>query len=309
MFKNTKMQDIIEMYKEGKSGVEIKKITGISYCKIYKVLNSNNLIRKKDYSQYKTTILEMYSNSKTIIEISQITKICSKKIRKILVENNIRIKKTSEINRKNRFNENYFENIDSSDKAYFLGLLYADGNVYLARNRVQITLKNEDVYILHKFSEKIDSSAKLYIDREKYSKLIVDSKKMCSDLIKLGCFPNKSFTIRFPTDEQVPKEFIHHFIRGIFDGDGCIYFNGLEYSYGIEFTSNEYFLHQISEYLRKNGLKVSKYYKRYKDKEFSCGSIHIYERRDNPIFYNLIYKNCEDLFLKRKKEKFEIYRT
>ena len=45
---------------------------------------------------------------------------------------------------------------------------------------------------------------------------------MYEDLIKLGCVPNKSLTVKFPTEEQVPKEFLSSFILGLIDGDGSI---------------------------------------------------------------------------------------
>lgn len=45
---------------------------------------------------------------------------------------------------------------------------------------------------------------------------------MVQDLIVHGCFQNKSLELKFPTVEQVPSHLIHHFMRGYFDGDGCI---------------------------------------------------------------------------------------
>lgn len=48
------------------------------------------------------------------------------------------------------------------------------------------------------------------------------SKKFKQRLIELGCTPQKSCTLKFPTEEQIPKEYIIPFIRGYFDGDGVL---------------------------------------------------------------------------------------
>ena len=42
------------------------------------------------------------------------------------------------------------------------------------------------------------------------------------DLKNLGLYPNKSLTITFPNETILPKQYIYDFIRGYFDGDGCI---------------------------------------------------------------------------------------
>lgn len=198
------------------------------------------------------------------------------------------------------FNDSFFENINTEEKAYFLGLLFADGNVYLKRNRVQITLINEDAYILEKFKEVINSSAKLYIDREKYSKLILGSKKMCNDLISLGCTPNKSLTLKFP--DKIPKELIHHFIRGFFDGDGSIVIG--KTGTHCSFTSTEEFLKELSDILIENDIHCSQFNKRYKNKEVSAGSINIGRKESQKKLHSFLYNDCKDLYLKRKKEKF-----
>lgn len=48
------------------------------------------------------------------------------------------------------------------------------------------------------------------------------SKKSYTDLINKGCGINKSLILKFPDETQVPQNLISHFIRGYFDGDGCV---------------------------------------------------------------------------------------
>lgn len=205
--------------------------------------------------------------------------------------------------RANNFNDDYFETIDTEDKAYFLGLLFADGNVYTARNRIQITLANEDAYILKAFADCIGYTGKMYIDREKYSKLILPSKKMCADLTRLGCTPNKSLTLQFPT--EVPDELMHHFIRGYFDGDGHISKDKrlINPYYHINITSTKEFIIVLKKILMDNDIITGNLYKRYKDKEISAHTVHI-KNKSAKNFVDYIYLNAK-MFLTRKYKIYE----
>jgi hypothetical protein len=207
--------------------------------------------------------------------------------------------------RKNNFDQSYFDVIDTEDKAYFLGLLFADGNVYMKRNRVQITLANEDSYILDKFSQCINSSAKLYLDREIYSKLILDSKPLCQSLIKLGCIERKSLTLKFPSEEQVPKHLLHHFIRGYFDGDGHISKDKrlVKPYYHINITSSEGFIQSLRDELVENGIVPGGTYKRYKEKEVSAHTIMV-KSKSAKVFLDYLYKDAT-IFLTRKHKLYE----
>jgi hypothetical protein len=197
--------------------------------------------------------------------------------------------------RVNNFNDDYFETINTEDKAYFLGLLFADGNVYTARNRVQITLVNEDAYILKKFSECIGYSGKMYIDREKYSKLILPSKKMCEDLTKLGCTPNKSLTLQFPT--EVPDKLMHHFIRGCFDGDGHV--SKRNNTFNINFTSSKDFMDKFVELLQNLNVEYTEAKKRYINHKKSAYQVYI-RSNSGKVFFDYIYKES-NIYLTRKK--------
>ena len=53
-------------------------------------------------------------------------------------------------------------------------------------------------------------------------RITIFSKKLVADWAKNGVIPNKSHKTYFP---DISEEFHSHFIRGVFDGDGCIYVN------------------------------------------------------------------------------------
>lgn len=207
------------------------------------------------------------------------------------------------------FDENYFYNIDTKDKAYFLGLLYADGNIHTTlnnRKRVQIALHHTDSLILEKLIKYLKYPGKLYNDRN-LLRLMIHNINLFEDLKKHGCVENKSFNLKFP--DFLNNDLQKHFIRGYFDGDGGIFVNykNKNLNGNVSFTGCEEFILKLKEILENNNIKVSKYYKRYKEKNISAGSINIYISKNvNNTLYNLLYNDCDELFIKRKKDKFEI---
>ena len=123
--------------------------------------------------------------------------------------------------RKHTFDEHYFESVDSESKAYFLGLIAADGGVS-DRGSLRLGLIEEDAYLVERFREEIGTTdycryAPKRAHRRPFVYLNVCSKKLVSDLSKLGILPRKSLSMGFPKNTKV---LFSHFVRGYFDGDG-----------------------------------------------------------------------------------------
>ena len=121
------------------------------------------------------------------------------------------------IPRRHHFNRRIFSDIDSSDKAYWLGFLFADGSVDWISRIMNITLIDKDHLV--KFQEFLgsDYDIKFIGNRNIYS-LTISSIDLVKDLIKNGCLTNKSKRLKYPS---IPSGFDRDFIRGYFDGDGC----------------------------------------------------------------------------------------
>jgi len=126
-------------------------------------------------------------------------------------------------------NEHYFDVIDTEEKAYFLGLLYADGcNHNLdKKKKISISLQAEDKPILELFSQAILGGMHLnFIKRraathqDQYA-LNIHSSIISNKLAELGCTARKSLTLKFP-EWLIDLELQRHFIRGYFDGDGTV---------------------------------------------------------------------------------------
>ena len=119
------------------------------------------------------------------------------------------------------FNETYFDFINTEEKAYWLGFLYADG--YVGENTIELTLKESDYNHLAKFAKALDYDGPISYKKDvKAYRVSLCSQYLCDSLTKKGCMKAKSLILNFPTNDQVPTELIKHFIRGYIDGDGSI---------------------------------------------------------------------------------------
>lgn len=158
--------------------------------------------------------------------------------------------------RKNTVNDGFF-NMWTFDMAYILGYIFADGNVAWKPEKsyraLTITAAAKDVNHLEKIRIILESTKNLlYSDSTNSYRLIVNSKKLCEDLMKLGVIPRKSLVVEFP---DIPKEYVCHFIRGVIDGDGCIRYNDRKRSpyFEISIASGSYkFLEKMVEIIKQN---------------------------------------------------------
>lgn len=104
----------------------------------------------------------------------------------------------------------------SKEMAYALGFIYADGTISHKLDCVSISQK--EIEILNKIKRLLRAGQNIvrYKHQDIYH-LQIGSKKIVEDLLRLGVTPAKSLTVKFP---EVPDEYLMHFIRGVFDGDG-----------------------------------------------------------------------------------------
>lgn len=119
-------------------------------------------------------------------------------------------------------NINLFKTITTEEDAYWLGFLYADGNVSLKENKIELSLAELDYTHLEKFKQCTGLNNRIcWRNKSKSYRFSFRSYEIKDNLINQGCIPQKSLTLSFPTNEQVPDYLLRHFMRGYFDGDGC----------------------------------------------------------------------------------------
>lgn len=232
-------------------------------------------------------------------------------------------------------NENFFNEINSEETAYFLGLLFADGCVKDNKGNRQktltIALQEGDGYILEKLNELITPYKKVL--HQKCESIIsrgfqpriqfnVGSDILCNDLIRHGCLINKTtLGLGIP---NISKEYIHHFIRGFMDGNGGISVKEIKNTYtrktnnnivnpfkegklkgSLYFCSTDLkFIQFLDNVIRENAEIIGKT-QNYDKETKNCTTYQIrYEhRQDITTIYNYLYNNAT-LYLERKFEKF-----
>lgn len=214
--------------------------------------------------------------------------------------------------RKYGLNENYFDQIDSHDKAYILGFLFADGSNNLKKHTVSISLQEEDKDILEKMRELVESEKELefldYSNKHDFGynyknqyRLLFFSGHMCSSLKNLGMIPNKSLKLLFPT---IPDEYLNSFIRGYFDGDGSFTYNWSKFGKPqgiIGITSTLDFCETAESYIYKN----TGVHGIISDASNHNGITKVltYSTKKCKPVLDWLYKDA-DLFLKRKHDRY-----
>ena len=258
---NAKIQEseynnILNLYNDGTTAPEIAKMYDVSSHVIYSILHKfPNRRKKKSYKNFsneeKENIVKLYLEGKSTVEIGKMYNFNHHSIAAILDEYNIDRRDTSHCNRTYSIDEEYFDNINTQNKAYFLGFLFADGNNCMQKSTIRIALQEKDRDILEKLRIDIGSNKPLclkssenkrnngegYDYKDQYA-LEIYNKHWCERLSELGCVPNKSLVLKFP--DYLSDEMLPHFIRGYFDGDGCIV-NAKSGAYAISLTSTKDF--------------------------------------------------------------------
>lgn len=164
-----------------------------------------------------------------------------------------------------KFDETIFDKIDSEEKAYWLGFLFADGYISALKENskhnyhFELSLKADDVQHLYKFNSfmkhiknnvsigKVNCNDKVC----KRCRWSVRNKHLWEALNSKGCVPKKSLILKFP-DKKIftDKSLIRHFIRGYFDGDGCIsYTDKTHKRSSFSLLGTEEFLKRLVTYL------------------------------------------------------------
>lgn len=283
---------------------------------VYRRKNFGNIMPKCRCKLDEEKAIKLYTSKPIKMEDAAIalhTSVFS--LRKCFKKNNIHIWSKNELWSPN-FVENYFEEIDTQEKAYFLGLLTTDGFIYRGetkQKRVGICLNEKDGYLIEEFVKTIKINKKVCSSnrktRESKEKQIqIYSNKMVDDLAKYGVVERKSFVKSFPKD-LIDKKFINSYLRGCIDGDGTIAFyksnsKKSKYIRSIRlFSACEEFLNDIKYYLEENKIVNSCLINvQGSNRNHPLYELKIARIEDLISFINYLYSDAS-IFMKRKKEK------
>lgn len=212
-----------------------------------------------------------------------------------------------------KVNQYIFDVIDTEEKAYWLGFLYADGNISSAEDKIEINLAVKDIEHLEKFRQFLQASNKVRVRKnyglgsDEICRFMVRNKRIWQSLYNKGCVPNKSLILKFPDKNIFANEsLIPHFIRGYCDGDGSL---GLYPVKGttkkrpsISFVGTLDFLNGVKNFFGLGGSIRNKSYKGHQNKAYSLRYSDLIARKIARILYE-----GSTIYLDRKYKIFESF--
>lgn len=315
-------QDFLKLYYQGFSVTEIcnrlqeNRSRGYSYLRRKNIPNHFQTFRK--YSQdFLDTIINEYQQGSTIQEIAK----RHPEYKEGIINYRLRQLGLTRRNGKRVFcQEDYFEQIDTPQKAYFLGLLYADGNIQYSPKEgnsyhLRLELQWGDKYIIELLKQELKSKnpvleykdnnkcvnivGKPYLSNKHSAYFTLGNNKICQDLIKHGCTNGKDKRLKVP---NLSSKLLRYFVLGFFDGDGCASFT--DKNHCISFLARKPLLEEILQILEKNtDIKIPNIHYTHSNLWVAQWSA----KQDILKFYYYFYENYECQFLLRKYNKIKSF--
>ena len=259
--------------------------------------------------EQENSIITDYNNGKSQNQLSKEYQVSTGTIKRALIRNNIKIRSVQETNTSHyKIDENFFGiNNQTSESAYVLGLLASDGWVSKEDNCVCIELQQSDKQILNDVNIilKNERPIKDYIRASGYanSKLYFFSKKIKEDLALYDIIPNKTYVDTNFT-KNIKYELLPDFLRGFFDGDGCVTSANGGIRWQLDGTSLETFL-SILDYLKYNHITTVL----ENTADNSCTipryRLYTYSKERTQKIFDLCYYNPSVIKLERKYNTFK----
>lgn len=221
-----------------------------------------------------------------------------------------------------RIRHDFFKNVSTELQAYLLGFYAADGSIDEKRKTLRICLQEGDSEIVYLYKDSISPDARLYtiaprivtgrngmkVQGHEAFGVDITSAILVNDLVDLGYGYNKSrANLHLP---NIDESLIPHFIRGYFDGDGCItgwlaIEKGKSDRFRFKFDicgKTESILDEIIEFFQEHNIKINKNYLKRDD----MYRISTSSKKEVEKIYHLLYDNS-NFYLSRKFNKFNYY--
>lgn len=236
-------------------------------------------------------IIQKYNSGQSCLSIGKEYNCNNKTIRRLLDKHNI----VNRGNRKHFYEEDIFKEINTAEKAYWLGFITADGYVNEDRGFMRIKLQECDKGHLYKFLKFIKGDEVMIkyeyhnITGNKQYYVEVNGRNFVKTLVDLEIRQRKSMNEVWC--DKIPKKYIRDYIRGIVDGDGHIGHNR------VDVCSSYKMLKRIKNYLKKHNIKTG-------DIVEHCSTNRIFICKDRVnLLKHLYYNNCIALDRKNSQAK------
>lgn len=307
-------EKIVELKEKGFNTVQIGELLKRSdstvgrYLKQCGYVNDGNF-KEKLNDEMKKEILQLYTEGrKTVKQIREeygYDFVSSGTIEKLLRKHGV-TRLGGNHNWSN--NSNYFNKINTDEQAYILGYLLADGSN--TGNGIRLECAYKDREIIEYVKSKITPNNIIHESKRHKKHTVychIGSSDMMVDLEKLNFIKNKQCAnLHFP---KIPEELYPDFIRGYFDGDGCVTYTNNQLKISICADLNQ--AKDLEEIL-KNAKVITKENNNIVDMSKYGSNIYnlrIGRKDDVKRFFDYIYRNDnKDIFkLKRKYNVFKAH--
>lgn len=252
------------------------------------------------------------SATMTQAEIAKRYNTNQREINKILKLHGIKHKKSRVNMSRLALNVNYFEKIDSEDKAYWLGFICADGNINKTNNKV--TLTSKDLVVIESFKSAINAehaiSKVIKFDKRTNNvytgyTIQITNEIFTKHLINLGITSNKTDVLNFP---DIEEKYFTYFIAGLFDGDGSVSWYGKNKdNIRVSLISTKEMLDFIVNVVRWSQKNDKILYTRVTKNKQNVYKMHLYS--SSYEFLSYIYSDSGFKYLNRKYEIFLLYKN
>ena len=310
--------DLIKCYKENPSIslIELSQKYNVSVPTIKRRLKAANVeIRypKKNINKQKLNLaLQYYQSGDNSVTAAKKAGIGKHTFRTYLRDNNL-LHKVISIQKDKTYNKNYFHDIDTEEKAYWLGFIFGDGSIKKSpyeSSSLVIEISNDDVNHLKKFNKSISGNAIIktrdrisknnYISHNAY--ISYSGKNIVKDLAKYGCIPNKTYDGKI--NLSVDNTLLCAFLRGYIDADGYIAKEPHTYSFSIVVYN-----YKIMNFLNRAIIKLSNVIPQIRYEFSNLGGayrIRITNKKDFFAFLDIIYKDAT-IYMDRKYQNYLLH--
>ena len=305
VFTEEELKQMVRLHdEEGLLNREIADIFGVSKMTINRRLKDMGVKSRhpKLDAEREQWICNLYKKYQNKSKVSEIAHVGDETISMLLKKYNIKELSMSEIKRKYDINSHYFDDINTPNKAYALGLLFSDGTITSPEKHiVRISLQEGDKSILEKILRDMKSNHPLrlipYHDKNPNWKnqyfFDINDEVLCKGLYSHGMHQNKSLTIEYPIN--MPSKYDKDFIRGLMDGDGYI----SKIGHHVSITGTVMILSKIQDIITAN-LNINSSICDYsRNPDSVTKDLKIYGRIQSYKFLNWIYEGSE-MYIDRK---------
>lgn len=247
------------------------------------------------YEKNKNILKKEYESGKSLHDLSNKYKIPITTLHRNMKKAGVIFRELKDAQTKQIVRINPFLDLSKEEVQYWLGFFVADGGISSVNNDIVLNLSEKDISHIEKYRNFIDIRLPIYkIEKTHAIRVVYANKSIKEYLVSLGITPKKSKTVK------IQFVFDRHFIRGLFDGDGCISAYSKKsgnYKWSLVTGSKE-FSTQIKTFLDSNNVDYRL--------SFSNNLWIFSTSKKSSIqkLYNILYKDAS-IYLTRKYTKMQ----